>query len=133
MFFTILLNFTINILFLFSFIFMINPLVLCRGVGGLGGWGSQLGGVWVGVVPIPAVIGSEAGLHPGQVASPSKGHTKTTETDSYPQYSPFRFRLMIYPNTCDFGLGRKPEHPKKTHMYTERALHEERFHTQSRD
>ena len=72
---------------------------------------------------------TRGGVHLGQVASPTKGHTETNKTNNH-TLSLLRTILETPVNlTCMFlDGGRKPENPERTHAYTGRTckLHTER-------
>ena len=65
-----------------------------------------------GLEPIPTAIEGEAGYYPGQVASPSLGHTETNKANNHP-YSHLGSSLESPINqTCMFlDRGRKLENP----------------------
>ena len=72
------------------------------------------------------------GVHPGQVAGPSQGHTETNETNNHTRsHSLLRTILETPINlTCMIlDSERKPEYPKRTHAYSGRTckLHTERL------
>ena len=71
---------------------------------------------------------ARGGVHPGQVASPSQGHTETNNHTH--SHSLLRTILDSPINlTCMFlDGGSKPEYPERTHAYTGRIckLHTER-------
>ena len=63
---------------------------------------------------------ARGGVHPGQVASPSQGHTETNETNNHTRsHSLLRTFLESQINlTCMFlNGGRKREYPEGTHTY----------------
>jgi len=67
---------------------------------------------------------AKGGVHPGQVASPSQGHTETNKTHNHTRsHSLLRTILETPINlTCMFlDSGRKPENPERTHAYTGRT------------
>jgi len=92
-------------------------LILRSGRGGAGAYPS---GHW-----------ARGGVHPGQVASPSQGHTETNETNNHTHAHSLLRTILESPInlTCMFlDGGRKPEYPERTHGYTGRTckLHTER-------
>jgi len=77
-------------------------------------------GRW-GAGAYPSSHRAKGGVHPGQVACPSQGHT---ETNNHTQtHSLLRTILETPINlTCMFlHSGRKPEYPEKTHAYMGRT------------
>ena len=73
----------------------------------------SVGRVVGGLEPIPAVIGR---VHPGQVASPSQGHTETNETNNRARSHSFLRTILesLISLTCMFlDGGRKPEYPER--------------------
>ena len=74
---------------------------------------------------------ARGGVQPGQVASPSQGHTETNETNNHTRSHSLLRTIIESPInlTCMFlDGGRKPEYPERTHAYTGRTckLHVEK-------
>ena len=77
----------------------------------------------------PSSHRAKGGVHPGQVASPSQGHTETHETNNHAHSLLGTILESPINLTCMFlDGGRKPEYPERTHAYTGRTckLHTER-------
>ena len=71
---------------------------------------------------------ARGGVHPGQVASPSQGHTETNETNTLTLAPRDNLESPINITCMFLDGGRKPEYPVRTHTYTGRTckLHTER-------
>ena len=57
-------------------------------------------------------------VHPGQVASPSQGHSQTNETNDHTLTPRDNLETPINPKCLFLEGGRKPEYPERTHTYT---------------